>query len=419
MTVRVTAGQWLHWLRSHSGTVLLGSIALLIVFTAGPRLLLGPRVALEAVVRRDFVQTVVASGHVETPHRSSIGVQVTGTVRAVPVKEGQEVAAGTTLIELESEELRAAADQATLAVKQAQAKLRQLREVQAPVAAESLRQAEVNHGTAEDTVERYRSLMTRGFIGQAELDEAVRAERVAASQLASARRELATAQPNGSDMAAAEAALQQAQAAAKAARARLGYAIVRAPVDGTLISRDVEAGDVVQPGKVLMELSPAGDTQLVLQIDEKNLRLLHLGQSALASADAYAQLRFPAQLRYINPGVDAQRGSVEVKLAVPSPPEYLMQDMTVSVDIEVARVPQAVLVPADALHDLDGANPWVLQYAGGKLRRQAVTLGLRSGGWCQVLDGLAPGDRVVPITTTTRQLVAGQRVRPESAPGPP
>jgi HlyD family secretion protein len=419
MTFKVIVAQSLHWLRSHAGKVLLGSIALLIAFTAGPRLLLGPRVALEAVVRRDFVQTVVASGHVETPHRSSIGVQVTGTVRAVPVKEGQDVAAGTTLIELDSAELRAAAEQARLAVKQAQAKLRQLREVQAPVAAESLRQAEVNHGTAEDTVERYRSLMTRGFIGQAELDEAVRAERVAASQLAAARRELATAQPNGSDMAAAEAALQQAQAAAQAAQARLGYALVRAPVAGTLITRDVEAGDVVQPGKVLMELSPSGDTQLVVQIDEKNLRLLHLGQSALASADAYGQLRFPAQLRYINPGVDAQRGSVEVKLAVPSPPEYLMQDMTVSVDIEVARVPRAVLVPADALHELDGTHPWVLLYAGGRLQRKAVTLGLRSGGWCQVLDGLAPGDRVVPITTTTRQLVAGQRVRPESAPSPP
>ena len=55
-------------------------------------------------------------------------------------------------------------------------------------------------------------------------------------------------------------------------------------------------------------------------------------QTAQASADAYPQLRFPARLQYINPGIDAQRGSVEVKLDVPQPPAYLMQDMTVSVD---------------------------------------------------------------------------------------
>ena len=72
---------------------------------------------------------------------------------------------------------------------------------------------------------------------------------------------------------------------------------------------------MVQPGKVLMVLSPAGETQLVLQIDERNLGRLKLGQRALASADAYPQERFAAELVYINPGVDAQRGTVEVQAA--------------------------------------------------------------------------------------------------------
>ena len=411
MTPNGSVTRALLWLRGHAGRALLLLVVVVAAVSAGPRLLFGPRVPLAAVVQRDFVQTVVASGHVETPHRSTIGVQITGTVRAVPVREGQDVAAGATLIELESGELRAALDQANLAVSQAQAKLRQLREVQRPLAEESLRQAEVNHINAEETLERNRSLMARGFIGQAALDEAERAERVAASQLASARRQLASTQANGSDTAAAEAALAQAQAAAQAARARLQYATVRAPVAGTLISRNVEPGDVVQPGKLLMELSPAGDTQLVVQIDEKNLRMLRVGLPAQASADAYAQQRFPVKLQYINPGVDAQRGSVEVKLEVPDPPDYLMQDMTVSVDIEVARRANAVLVPADALHDADASAPWVLRSTDGRARRQAVAIGLRSAGWCEVLDGLKPGDLVVPVATATAQVVNGTRIR--------
>jgi len=60
----------------------------------GPRLLEGPQVSLIAVVQRDFVQTVVDSGRVETPHRVSVGAQITGTVKRVPVVEGQSVAAG-------------------------------------------------------------------------------------------------------------------------------------------------------------------------------------------------------------------------------------------------------------------------------------------------------------------------------------
>jgi HlyD family secretion protein len=76
----------------------------------------------------------VASGHIETPHRVDIGAQITGTVVRVPVAEGQSVKAGDLLVELTSTELRASERQAEMALTQAQARLRQLREVQAPVA---------------------------------------------------------------------------------------------------------------------------------------------------------------------------------------------------------------------------------------------------------------------------------------------
>ena len=397
-------------LRRHAGKLLLALAALGAAIWFGPRLLLGPYVTVEAIVQRDFVQTVVASGRVETPHRVDIGVQVTGTVARVPVAEGQSVAAGATLIELEATELRAAVRQAELAVQQAQAKLRQLREVQAPGAEQSVQQAQANHEVAARALVRSRDLFAKNFIAQAALDDALRTEQVTGAQLRTAQQQLASARPAGSDMAMAEAALAQAQAGAEAARARQRYATVTAPVAGTLIARNVEPGHVVQAGKALMVLSPAGETQLVMQVDEKNLNLLRVGLPALASADAYPQQRFAAALAYINPGVDAQRGSVEVKLHVPSPPAYLKQNMTVSVDIEVARRPNAVLVPGDALHDADGAAPWVLKVEDGKARRQPVRLGLRSGGLCEVLDGLRAGDVVIPAASAL--ITDGKRVRP-------
>jgi HlyD family secretion protein len=150
----------------------------------------------------------------------------------------------------------------------------------------------------------------------------------------------------------------------------------------------------------------------VVQIDEKNLKLLHEGQPALASADAYPEQRFAAQLVYINPGVDAQRGSVEVKLAVPQPPPYLKQDMTVSVDIEVARKPAAILLPTESVRDADTAAPWVLKVEDGRVHRRPVKLGLRSKGWCEVLQGVRPGDEVVPATAANPVTLAeGARVR--------
>ena len=386
--------------------VLLGLLAVLF----GPRLVLGPQVPVVTVVRHDFVQSVVASGHVEAPHRVEIGTQVAGTVQRIPVAEGQSVDAGQVLIELDPAEARAVLAQATTAVAQAEAHLRQLDELQVPLAEQAQRQARATLDNARSQLQRQQDLFRQGFVGQAALDDALRAVEVADAQWRSAVEQQRTLGPQGSDRALAQTALAQARAAADAARARLGYTTVRAPVAGVLISRDVEPGNVVQPGKALMVLSPAGETQLVVQIDEKNLGLLALGQKALASADAFPDRRFEAELVYINPGVDAQRGSVEVKLRVPKPPPFLRQDMTVSVDIEVGRRPQALLLPAGTLRDANGAHPWVLRVEDGRARRREVTPGLRGGGFEEVREGLAAGDRVV--AASANGVHEGSRLRP-------
>ena len=382
-------------LRSHRFQIVVGLVLLGGVLWGGQRWLLGPPALVAVVVQRDFVQTVVATGRIESPHRVDLGVQLTGTVQAVPVQEGQIVSAGQVLIQLQDAELRASLRQAELAVTQAQAKLRQLREVQAPVAEQTLSQAQANQDATVRGLERTQNLFEQGFLGQAALDEAQRAEQVARAQRKVAQQQLNSARAGGSDMAVTESALLQAQAGAELAAARLRYATVLAPAAGTLIARQVEPGDVVQPGKVLMVLSPAGETQLVVQIDEKHLNLLHLGQEAWVSADAYPDQRFAATLVYINPGVDAQRGSVEVKLRVTQPPTYLKQDMTVSVDIAVAQRSQAVLVPTEAVHDLDTHTPWVLKVVQGQALRTPVQLGLRSQGLSEVLNGLAVDDQVL------------------------
>jgi len=389
---------FLSGLRSMGRTKILQSIALigLILITSAMARYWwqGPNVAIETIERRDFVQTVVASGHVESPHRIEIGTQLTGTVRQVPVLEGQSVLVQEVLIELENSELLALLKQAELNVKQAKTKIRQLKEVQSPMLAQAYQQALANHSTSQNALYRAQELYNKGFTGQASLDEVQRVEKVAASQALSLKEQLTSMQEGGSDYLSAEINLSQAYANVDLAKARLRYAQITAPVSGTLISRNVEPGDVVQPGKVLMTLSPSGSTELVVQIDEKHLSQLKVGQTASVSADAFSSQNFKATVAFINPGVDAQRGSVTVKLHIPNPPVYLQQDMTVSLNIETAKRSQVILISSEAVHELDKA-PWVLRLQDGKTQRHPIELGLRSAGWCEVLSGLEPGDKVI------------------------
>ena len=394
-------------IRQHGGKLLWG-VLVLILGAALLRWWMGPQVQTEVVQRRDVLQTVVASGRVETPHRVNIGAQITGTVARVPVTDGQRVKAGDVLIELVGTELQSARRQAQQAVAQAQNRLRQMNELQGPVVQQTLRQAQANLDAARASWQRNQALFEQGFIGQAALDESRKALALTDAQVLAVQQQVTSTRAGGAEHSMALGAVAEAQANAEMVNAKARYAVIQAPASGQLIARNVEVGDVVQAGKVLMTLSPEGAMQLVVQIDEKNLRLMALGQQALASADAYPQQPFKAQVAYINPGINAQTGAVEIKLDVLEPQQNLKQDMTVSVDVVVARKPQVLALQVDRVNEISGPSPWVWLLQAGHVVRRPVRLGLRGGAWVEVLEGLNEGDAVIALPTALREY---QRVR--------
>ena len=372
------------------------------------RVLVGPAVVVDVVRRGDLVQTVVASGHVETPYRVEIGSQITGTVEEVLVAEGQTVVQGQPLIRLDSRELKATLIQAQGALAQAEARLRQMQELVLPAAKEALAQAQAVLLNAQQSHDRTVELARTGSATRAALDDAVRVLNVARTQARSAELQVFTASPGGSDAVMAQTQLDQARANLETASSRLAYATISAPRDGILIARAVERGTVAQPGKALLVLAPRGETQLVIQLDERNLGLLALGQRALASADAFPDQRMDAVVVYINPGIDIARAAVEVKLLVTEPPAYLRQDMTVSVDIETARRSQTLVVPARGVREAVSSAPWVMRVREGRASRQPVKLGLRGANSIEILDGVGEGDELVPVNSG---VVTGQKIR--------
>ncbi len=370
-------------------------------------MVLGPLIVAAPVLRADLIQTLVASGRVETPFRVSIGSQITGIVQRVPVAEGQHVGAGDTLVILDAAEARALSAQAGGQVAQAVARLRQLRDVVAPSAEQALAEATAALLNTQQAYDR--NLAASGFDSPASRDAAKSNLDIARARVRTASLQVATNRPGGSDYVLAETQLQQARASLVAAQSRADYRVVTAPRAGMLISRSVEVGDVVQPGKALMLLAPAGDADIVIRVDERNLGLVAIGQAAVASADAYPKETFPARVVYINPAIDPLRASVEVKLRVLQTPAYLRQDMTVSVDIEAAKRPRAIIASSSAIHDLSSEHPWTLVVRNNRARRQEVAVGMVTAGRVEILAGLTERDQLVPIAE--QDVGDGDRVR--------
>ena len=389
------------WVAAAGGVVLM-----LVGYTVG----WGERWTVTTLQPHELVQSVVATATVQTRHRATVGVQMAGTVVAVQVMEGDRIQPGQGLLQLDDRELRAAAQAAELAVTQAELKRQSWREVQAPVAREAEQQMLANLVQARVQLERQQALVQQGFIGQAALDESWRSFRVAQAQASSAQAQSRAHAPDGLEQSLAQSAWLLAQANWAAARARLSYTAVRASFAGQVVSRHVEPGDTVQPGKALLVLAPEGVTELVALIDERNLSLLRPGQPAVASADAYPQRQFAAVVSRIAPSVDAQRGAVQVNLTVATPPAYLREDMTISVEIEVLRKPAALTLPLEAVQDIESGHPWIWRVDDQeRVQRTPVTLGVRAGSRVEVMSGVSTGSRVVDVAAAG--LKAGQRIR--------
>ncbi len=369
----------------------------------------GPRVEVVAIMCRDIEQHVVASGRVMPPARISVASNVAGLVVAVGAVEGEHVKEGALLVQIDDAEERAQVAQAKAAVAQASARVDQLRRVGAIVANQSLSQAQTNLDKATLDYERAKGLVKAGAIPQTELEQARQGLDVARAQKNSAEAQQLAATPMGADSRVALSALMQARAQQRGAEVRLAETRLTAAHDGVVLTRAVEVGDNVQPGRALMTMAADGDVELVFQPDERNLATIALGEKGRASADAFPRDAFDAQVSYIAPSIDPQRGTVEVRLRVPSPPAYLKPDMTVSIDLTVASRKQALVIPSTAVHGMATPAPWALAVEGGRAVRKDLKLGLTGDGDVEVVGGLAEGAQV--IVPDGQSVRPGERVR--------
>ena len=388
------------------------ALGLVLVAAAGWWFTRAPSALAVIVQPVPLVRTLQFSARVATASRVDVGATITGRVTQVTVAEGASVRRGEVLVRLETAELQAALDQARASEQQAVARLAGLRGSGRSTVQAGLAQADAVLVAAQAELGRTQDLVARGFLGQSRLDEAQRALQVAQAQQASARAQSAANAEQGTDVVQAQAQLALASSATQAARARLSQAELLAPTDARVLTRMVEPGQIVQPGRALLALAPAGPLQLVAPVDERYLQQLQAGQAASVRADAFPEQRFAAQVLSIAPQVDAQRAAVEVKFSVAQPPAFLREDMTLSVEVETARRERALVVPVAALRsderaagtngpngsiggsrDSASATLWLEKQ--GRVEARSVQLGLRTLESVEVVQGLAAGDTVL------------------------
>lgn len=363
--------------------VLLLLVPLLLLALPAWRHWQGPLLPGYRIEARPLVQRVVASGEVSSQSLAQVGSEITGVVARRAVREGDAVRAGDLLLALRDDEQQAR-------LREAEAALRQLQDSDRPQAAAALREAQSALNQAERELARRETLQARGLLAVEALEQARQAHIRAREALNRARLDAAA-------LAAGASQEQLLRQRLEAARAALAKTRIHAQHDGIVQTRSVEPGDLVQPGRVLLEIARTDSREILLPLDEKNLAPLALGQHARVIADAYPERALQARVAFIAPAVDPARGTLDVHLELLEPADFLRQGMTVSVEIRTAERERALVLPHDALRQRDGERARVLVLDAGRVAEREVRLGLRGSALSEVLDGLQDGAQVLAV----------------------
>lgn len=309
-----------------------------------------PAVTAAAPTRGPAVKAVYATGNVEPVTWAKITPLVKGRIVDLCICEGREIKKGAVLARLDDREERAA-----------------------------LRELESRERFLADEEKRYKALISKNFVSQQNYDRAA------------------------SDHAMAQATVAQA-------RKRLENMVLYSPMDGTVLRRDGELGEVAEPGQALFWVGRPKPLWVVAEVDEEDIPLVRIGQRTLIKADAFPGAVLSGTVEQITPKGDPVNKTYRVRVALPDDTPLLI-GMTTEINIVVQERPNALLVPITALR---AGQVWVIKDR--RARAQAVETGIVGDKMVEILSGLGETDLVV--TEPPAGLKDGQRVRRAAPPQP-
>jgi len=356
---------------------------------------------LAKVERGDLTKNVVATGKITPITKVEIKSKASGIVKKLYVDYGDHVKQGQVLADLDRVEIEAQVSSARAQLLSSQANLKsaQADEKRAEVDAEG-----VDIPTLQRAYTRAQEMSKDGVVSQSALDDAQRSYIMAVNKRDVARAQLTV---NKAKVSQAEAEVEKDQASLKQFEEQLSYTTITAPIDGVVLSRDVEVGDAVSSILVLgsgatlvMTLGDTSEVYVKGKVDESDIGKVYLGQPARIRVETFKDKTFTGHVTKISPmGVEKDNVTTfEVRVSINNPGGELKAEMTANAEIILDEHKNVLMIPEGAImYDKDKKASVDIPDSHGKdgMKKIAVNIGISNGVKTEVQSGLKEGDQVV------------------------
>jgi HlyD family secretion protein len=369
---------------------------------------------------------LTATGYIIAAHKIEVASKVVGRVGWIGVEKGDRVEAGQVLVRLEDDEYRAQLRQQQGQLANLEAKVAELRNGSRPEEIAKARadqdQARADLENARVTLDRTRQLSSDGVVSKQSMDDAQAKYDGAVAKAVSLQRtlDLEVLGPRKEEITQVEGQIEQAHGALDYAQTQLDNTIIKAPVTGTILDRNVERGEFVTNGFVgdkgakgyLVTMADLNDLQVELDINQADFPKLGPKQKGSVTTDAYPDKKYLGFIEEVSPEADRAKATVQVKVRVATPDDFLRPDMNATVSFyneakastAAAQPKQVVVVPSSALQ-----NGAVFVVLDGHARKRPVSTGGTSSKGVVIDSGLVGGEDL--IVGPPADLKDGQKVQ--------
>ena len=367
-----------------------------------------------------------ATGYIVAHHKIQVASKVLGKIAWIGVDKGYKVTEGQILARIEDDEYKAQLQQAAGNLQNLQARLLELENGSRPqeiaVAKSNWEVAKADLVNAQVNLERVRKLVAAAVAPRQQLDDAIARFDSQKARVDSLEKtyDLVKAGPRQEQIAAIRGQIEQAKGLVAYNQTQLSNTIIRSPVTGTILERAVEKGEFITTSFVgergakgyVVSLADLKDLQVELDINQNDFRKLNAKQKGIITTDAYPDKKYEGIIDEISPEANRQKATVQVKVKVITPDDFLRPEMNASVAFyeeagaqqQSGNVSQPVtFVPATAIK-----GDKILLFSNGKVVERKVKVGATTNQGVRVEEGLIGGEDV--ILNPPAELKNGDRV---------
>jgi HlyD family secretion protein len=374
---------------------------------------------------------LMATGYVIAHHKVQVGSKIAGRVSWIGVEKGDRMKRDQVVVRLEDREYRAQYDQAKSSYDGAQARLQELERGSRPEeidrAKADVERAQADVQTADAQLRRIQGLVKEGVAPAQSLDDAKGRSDSARANLAALTKtyELIRLGPRQEQIDTARSEAARAKAAMEYAKTILDATEIRVPSNGTILERNVEQGEMVTTSFVgdrgaksfVVTLADLDDLQVELDINQNDFNRISAEQACTVVTDAYPDRVYNCRVDEISPEANRQKATIQVKVKVAEPDEYIRPDMNARVTfLEPAAASKAsrqdeslYVIPKRAVVQRESGKT-VYVVVDEKVQAKPIVVQKEVGGDVFVSAGLV-GNEAIIVTEQLSQLKIGDRVQ--------